>query len=192
MAQPATKEGSFSYADYLTWPEEERWELIEGQAHAMTPAPSTTHQRVLRRLLVQIDAQLKQTPCEVFAAPLDVRLPEKDSSAADAIRSVVQPDLLVVCGPDKLDHAGCLGAPELVIEILSPATSFRDQTHKLLLYQKHGVQEYWIVNAQLQSVQVYCMGPDGRFGKVIEYRQELLPATAVGQISIDLDLVFQP
>ena len=191
MVQPVKKEGSFTYADYLTWPEEERWELIEGQAQDMTPAPSTRHQRILRRLLVQMDPLLEGGPCEVLAAPLDVRLPEEET-VDDAIRSVVQPDLLVVCGTQKLDRAGCLGAPDLVVEILSPSTSFKDQTAKLLLYQKHGVKEYWIVNPQLENVQVYCLGPKGQFGKVVEYRRgEVLVSTAVPRISVALDRVFQ-
>ena len=191
MLDPAKKEGTFTYADYLGWPEEERWELIEGIAYDMTPAPSTRHQMILVEFLFQIRAALGDGPCRVFVAPFDVRFPEGEDRSDSAISTVVQPDLSVICDPEKLDEAGCLGAPDLVVEILSPSTAFKDQTAKLLLYEKQGIREYWIVNPVHESVLVYCLGQDGNYGKPSEFRKdEKLPAQAVSLIVIELAAVF--
>jgi len=191
MPQAAIKEGSYTYADYLTWPEEERWELIEGTAYAMTPAPTVRHQQILGRLHLQMGQALEDDPCEVLLAPLDVRLPDGASIADEAIRNVVQPDLLVVCDPEKLDSAGCLGAPDLVVEILSPSTAFKDQTAKLTLYEQNGVKEYWIINPVRETVLVYCLDLDGLFGKPAEYRKtETLDSAAVEGMAVVLAQVF--
>lgn len=192
MPQPAIKEGSFTYSDYLTWSDDERWELIEGTAYNMTPAPTVRHQQILGRLHLEIGSALRDGPCQVLLAPLDVRLPEGSDTANEKIRSVVQPDLLVTCAPDeKLDKAGCLGAPDLVVEILSPSTAFKDQTAKLTLYEKHGVKEYWIVNPVRETVTVYRLEDDGIYGKPEEFRKgEILHSTAVPAISVVLKQVF--
>ena len=191
MADPAKhKSGTFTYADYLGWPEDQRWELIGGEAHDMTPAPTTKHQQIVGKLHYTIYGALEGATCQVFVAPFDVRLPEGDTSD-QGITTVVQPDLSVICDPNQLDQAGCLGAPDLTVEILSPSTAFKDQTAKLLLYQQHGVREYWIVNPVYESVLVYCLGEDGRFEKPSEYRQdEMLTCRAVPQIIVDLATVF--
>lgn len=191
MADPAkSKTGSFTYADYLEWPEDERWELIGGEAHDMTPAPTTRHQKIVGELHFKIRGALEGATCQVLVAPFDVRLPEGDTSD-DAITTVVQPDLSVICDSAKLDEAGCLGAPDLVVEILSPSTAFKDQTAKLLLYQQHGVLEYWIVNPVVGSVLVYTLGEDGRYLKPLEYRRdEQLACQAVPRIVVDLGSVF--
>ena len=193
MPLPAEREGSFTYADYLTWSDEERWELFEGTAFDMTPAPTVRHQQILGRLHLEIGSVLRDSPCQVLLAPLDVRLPEGSATADDVIRSVVQPDLLVTCAPsEKLDKAGCLGAPDLVVEILSPSTAFKDQTAKLTLYEKHGVKEYWIVNPVRETVLVYRLEENGTYGKPEEFRKgETLDSAAVAVISVVLDRVFQ-
>lgn len=125
MAQIAPDEKRYTYGDYLTWPDEERWELIEGVPYDMTPAPSTNHQRILGELFRQISTFLLDRDCEVFIAPFDVRLPEGDE-ADEQIITVVQPDIAVICDPAKIDRRGCRKAPDFIIEILSPSTAAKD------------------------------------------------------------------
>lgn len=187
-----TKEGRFTYADYLTWPDGERWELIEGVAYDMTPAPSTLHQRVSGELFALLHAAVKGGPCEVFAAPFDVRLAQEAPQNDAAITTVVQPDISVVCDPVKLDSRGCLAAPDLVIEILSPHTAYKDQAEKLALYEKHGVREYWIVNPHRGSVLAYRQDASGGYGKAVEYKApEEVRAAALPGVVIPLAEVFK-
>jgi Uma2 family endonuclease len=135
MASPAEKNRKFTYGDYLEWTDDERWELIDGEAFNMTPAPSRTHQKILLALADIFYNYLKDKSCEVYVAPFDVRLPEGDQSEVD-INSVVQPDLTVICDLAKLDERGCLGSPELIIEIISPSTAAHDYIKKLALYER--------------------------------------------------------
>jgi len=121
-----------TYGDYLAWDNSERWEIIHGEAHATTPAPSRAHQQAVLRMARSFDEALESGPCEVCIAPFDIRLPEPDESD-DATTTVVQPDLVVVCDPGKLDEHGCKGGPDLVAEVLSPATAARDNIQKLAL-----------------------------------------------------------
>jgi len=145
----------FNYADYLSWPDDERWEIIEGVAYDMSPAPSTEHQGICFRLSGILYDFLKDKQCKAFAAPFDVRLAEGKDEADEEIQTVVQPDLVVICDQSRLDKRGCLGAPDITVEILSPSTSYKDQTEKLLLYEKHGVKEYWIFNPDAKYVMIY-------------------------------------
>ena len=185
------RQKGFTYADFLAWSECERWELIEGVPYDMSPAPSVDHQTILGNLHAQLWTALRGSPCRVLAALLGVRLPDCDDASDENVTTVVQPDLLVICQPEKLDRAGCEGAPDIVVEILSPSTTYKDSTAKMRLYQKHGVKEYWLVNSVLQSILVYQLEPDGRFGKPQEYRRgERLQSGAVPAIEIDLEQAF--
>jgi Uma2 family endonuclease len=187
----AKREGRFTYADYLGWAEDERWELIEGVAFDMTPAPTEQHQRILMNLAALLHRALEGGPCRVYPAPFDVRLAGSATTAEDEISTVVQPDISVVCDPGKLDEAGCVGAPDLVVEILSPSTAYKDQTEKLAAYEKHGVLEYWIINPDRGSVLVYCLEA-GTYGKPTEYRSpEQLPASVLPAVKIPLLKVFE-
>lgn len=190
MAVPVPGTGRYIYADYLKWPEGERWELIEGVAYAMSPTPSRRHQDVLRELLGQLYNQFREHARKLYPAPFDVRLP--DAAEPDGeVETVVQPDLVVVCDPRKLDDAGCRGAPDLAIEILSPATAYKDQTQKLRLYERHGVRELWIVNPDARIVFVYRLGADGAYPKPEVYSSgETVRLSAVEGVSIDLAAVF--
>jgi Uma2 family endonuclease len=129
-----------TYAEYLTWPEDERRELMDGVAYAMTPAPGRRHQSILVELSRQVANLLQGADCRPYSAPFDVRLPEGDE-ADEQVVTVVQPDLAVVCDPAKLDDAGCRGAPDWIVEVLSPATASRDPIEKRALYARHGVKE---------------------------------------------------
>ncbi|MDR1536434.1 MAG: Uma2 family endonuclease [Clostridiales bacterium] len=140
----------YSYSDYCAWDDSERWELIEGVPFAMPPAPSTFHQDILSELLYQFKRFLRGKPCKVYVAPFDVRLnADKDDN------TVVQPDLAVICDHSKIDEKGCKGAPDLVVEIISPASAVRDMLVKFRLYQDAGVREYWIVNPDTRTLHKY-------------------------------------
>ncbi|MDU9047758.1 MAG: Uma2 family endonuclease [Candidatus Electrothrix sp. Rat3] len=179
-----------TYADYLTLPEDEQWELIEGVPCAMSPAPSRIHQKVSGRLFRQLDAFLEQKNCEVYYAPFDVRLQHAEETE-DQISTVVQPDLVVVCDPDKLDEKGCLGAPDLVIEIVSPSTASMDNIKKLALYEKYGVREYWIVHPVDQIVMVRYLEEKGGYGKaVIHDATGIIAVRVLPGLMMKLDAVF--
>jgi Uma2 family endonuclease len=155
------KTGEFTYADYCTWPEGERWELIDGAAWAMSPAPTNTHQLIVGELFRQIATFFRGKPCRPFVAPFDVRLPKGDN-ADHAVDTVVQPDISVVCDPAKLkDNHGCLGAPDWVIEVVSPGSALRDQKVKRALYERHGVPEYWLIHPIDRSIAIYRLDAGG-------------------------------
>lgn len=164
MGLPAKKDDRlYFYRDYRGWPDDERWELIDGVAWNMSPAPSMAHQALSMELGHSIRSFLGKGGCRVFAAPFDVLLPESPGQAADDVPNVVQPDLAVICDPSRLRPFGCVGAPDWVIEILSPYTSRRDMVQKLALYERHGVGEYWVIDPGNRYVHVYVRGENGRF-----------------------------
>jgi Uma2 family endonuclease len=180
----------FTYREYAQWPPDERWELIDGVAYAMT-APNKAHQRVLRELTLEIGNQLRGKKCELFVAPFDVRLSDESDQDADDAYTVVQPDLMVVCDPDKTDEKGGRAAPEFVIEILSPSTARHDRTRKAELYERHGVREYWIVDPASRCVEVRLLGPEGKWAQAQRYAEsEAIPSAAVPGLSVDLGAVF--
>jgi Uma2 family endonuclease len=190
MSQVAA-EKKFTYGDYLGWPEGERWELIEGIPYNMTSAPSTSHQIIVGELFRQISTFLLDKDCLPFIAPFDVRLPEAEE-ADDEIVTVVQPDISVICDPAKRDPRGCRGAPDFIIEILSPATAAKDQIQKVALYEKHGVKEYWLGHPSDRLITVRLLGADGKYGlPAIHEAKGLLPVNTLPGLEIDLDLVFR-
>ena len=129
----------------------ERYELIDGVIYDMTPSPTSTHQRISGKLYLEFGLYLTGKPCEVFSAPFDVYL-------KDGIDEWVIPDLTVICDPSKIQEKGCVGAPDLVVEILSKTTAVKDRTVKLTLYRTAGVKEYWIVDPYGETVEVYQLG----------------------------------
>jgi Uma2 family endonuclease len=151
----------FTYGDYAHWPDEERWELIHGEAYAMT-APLRMHQEMVLELAWQIKNYLQDKPCKPYIAPFDVRLPQADE-ADDKIDTVVQPDIAVICDVNKLDDKGCRGAPDWIIEVLSPSTSFKDMEIKRKLYQLHGVREYWLIHPTELWGMVYVLKNSGAY-----------------------------
>ena len=155
MPLPMEKK-QFTYADCLMWDESERYEIIDGEAVKME-SPSTAHQWVSAELCGQLYTYLRGKKCRAFAAPFDVRLFEKDGDLPEDVRTVVQPDISVICDLSKIDSHGCKGAPDLVIEILSPSTSRMDRFIKFDLYQRAGVREYWIVDPDTKTVQVHTL-----------------------------------
>ena len=181
----------YTYGDIRNWPEEERWELLEGIPHGMSPGPSRLHQKVVVELIRQIGNFFIDKTCEVYTAPFDVRLPEADEADPD-VQTVVQPDIVVVCDPEKLDEQGCRGAPDFVIEVLSPATAARDLLTKANLYEKHGVREYWAIHPTDRLVYMHIRQEDGTFAP-----KEIFEAVNSQEVKIfpglliNFDLVFR-
>lgn len=155
LSQLDTKK-KYSYADYLTWWFDERVELIKGKIFKMSPAPSSSHQRISFELARNMGNFLKGKECKAFSAPFDVRLPDSKKSTSDkTIFTVVQPDLCVICDPQKIDERGCIGSPDWIIEILSNANTKHELQTKFALYEENKVKEYWVVSPFTKSVQVF-------------------------------------
>ncbi|MBI9100222.1 MAG: Uma2 family endonuclease [Spirochaetaceae bacterium] len=189
---PENKEyKKYTYADYLVWPDEERWELINGEAWDMSPAPKSSHQRVCREILGNMWIYLKDKPCEVFPAPFDVRLVKDSQANEQDIYTTVQPDLSVVCNKDKIDEKGCLGAPDLIVEVLSPSTALKDESQKLKLYEEYGVREYWIVNPEAEYIMIYKLtGPE--FNKPDYYKgDDIIKSDVLTGFHIGLNDIFR-
>lgn len=155
MALPAEK-ARYTFADVITWPDDEQAEIIDGEVVLMAP-PSRIHQKISFEIGRQIGNYLEGKKCEVYPAPFGVRLFEKDGDRPEDVDTMVEPDISVICDKNKLDKHGCKGAPDMVIEILSPSTVRHDRFVKLALYQRAGVREYWIVEPETQTVQVYTL-----------------------------------
>ena len=152
---------TYTYADYLKWTFDERLELIKGKIFKMSPAPGSVHQRLSLRLGRWIGNYLEGNPSEVFTAPFDVRL-ARHSNTDKQILTVVQPDVCVICDPRKVDDKGCLGAPDLVVEILSPGNNKKELQNKYDVYEEAGVLEYWIIHPAEKTFFRYIL-TDGKF-----------------------------
>ena len=150
------KKQSRTFADYLAQGPDSRMELLDGEAVMMAP-PARIHQRVSGELFRQIANFLEGKACQVYAAPFAVRLFEEDGDGPEDVDTVVEPDISVICDERKLDQHGCKGAPDLVMEILSPSTMRHDRLVKWKLYQRAGVREYWIVSPKERTVQVFLL-----------------------------------
>ena len=164
MGEPAFQldlERRYTYADYLTWPDDFRCELIDGKVYLMSPAPTLGHQDVAGEIFFQLKQQLKGKPCRPLIAPLDVRLP-KIGRKRDDEETVVQPDVMLVCDSSKLDERGVRGAPDWVIEVLSPRTASKDHIQKRRCYEHAGVREYWLVHPRDHVLTRYVL-QDGQF-----------------------------
>ncbi len=149
-------EGSYTYADYLTWQIKERLELFKGKIFKMSPAPSRRHQHILGNIYSVLRNEVAKKTCNIYLAPFDVRL-VKTKTKDEKVITVVQPDICIICDEKKLDDNGCIGAPDLVIEVLSPGNSIKEMGIKFDLYEENGVKEYWIVNPIEQTVFIYTL-----------------------------------
>ena len=150
--------GTYSYADYLLWRFKERVELFKGKVFEMSPAPNRKHQEVSLLITRYLDRFFEHQKCGLYVAPFDVRLINFTKSTANSkVFTVVQPDLCVVCDQSKLDKKGCIGSPDLVVEIISPGNSKKELGVKFNLYEENGVLEYWIVNPLEQTVLIYSL-----------------------------------
>lgn len=181
----------YTYQDYLRWPDDVRYELLDGEAFMMS-APSTQHQRVIRELVTQLTIALRGKSCEVFPAPFDVCLAHADA-ADDQINNVVQPDISVICDSHKIHDKGCKGAPDWIIEVLSPSTASHDLIRKLRQYEHHGVREYWVVHPVDRVVMMWQLGGDGRYGAVLIEETRGAQASALfPELVLEWDVLFPP
>ncbi|MBM6897944.1 Uma2 family endonuclease [Pseudoflavonifractor capillosus] len=186
---PLPKEERYTLADALVWDEEDRIELIDGVPVMMAP-PSRAHQEALMELLAQLHAYLRGKKCKVYPAPFAVRLFESEEERPENVDTLVEPDISVVCDPSKLDDIGCKGAPDLIVEILSPSTTRHDRFTKFNLYQRAGVREYWIVDPADKSVQAFVL-EDGRYSaKDFGAAGDKIRVSVLDGCIIDLSMVF--
>ena len=189
MPLPAKQE-RFTFADVLAWDEGERIEIINGEAFMMA-TPSSRHQEVSGELFRQLANFLEGKQCKVYPAPFGVRLFEQAGDRPEDVDTMVEPDISVVCDRSKIDRHGCKGAPDLIIEILSPSTRRHDRLVKLGLYQRAGVREYWIVDPENRSVMVFLPDRNGSFRLHEDYgREDVAKVSALDGCFIELNKVF--
>lgn len=189
MALPAGR-ARYTLADCLTWDENELIEIIDGVAFMMA-TPSRIHQKISGELFRQLANYLEGKKCEVYAAPFGVRLFEQDGDRPEDVDTVVEPDISVVCDRSKLDEHGCKGAPDLIIEILSPSSLRHDRLVKLNLYQRARVREYWIVDPKNRSVMVFLPDRNGSFRLHEDYgRADVAKVSVLEGCFIELNKVF--
>jgi Uma2 family endonuclease len=184
----------YTYADYLTWMDSQARELLDGFIRLMSPAPTLTHAKVSGRLFLSFGKYIENNKgrCQVFAAPFDVRLPRKpDEVTDDKIHTVVQPDICIVCDESKLDERGCLGAPEMIVEILSPSSLQYDLNKKFNLYEAAGVGEYWVVMPKDKCVCVFLLQEDGTYARGVVYEGEtVIPVKILPGLTLDSGTIF--
>ncbi|MCY7359041.1 MAG: Uma2 family endonuclease [Rudanella sp.] len=192
LSQLNVEDGVYSYADYLTWQFDQAVELIKGKIFPMS-APSRRHQGISRELNGIFYNHFKGNSCAFYAAPFDVRLFDKRKSvkANRDILTVVQPDICVICDPDKLDDKGCLGAPDLVVEILSPGNSSKEMKLKKQLYEENGIREYWIIDPEHETAFQFHLAEPALYGPVTIYvSDEQLTSVIFPGLVISLIEVF--
>ncbi|WP_154854985.1 Uma2 family endonuclease [Cyclobacterium xiamenense] len=188
--EPDLEYTNYSYADYLTWQMEEVVELIRGKIFKRAAAaPRRIHQRISAKLLARLYVFLEDKPCQVYDAPFDVRFP-KASKADHKIHDVVQPDICVICDTEKLDERGCIGAPDLIVEILSPSNSKTELKHKFELYESNGVREYWIIHSETQDLLIYSL-IDGKYVPSILFTSgHVVESKVIKGFKLDLEEFF--
>ena len=173
----------FTYDDYLAWPDDERWELLDGEAWDMTPAPNFGHQRIVLRIGYLLEAALRGHRCVPCVAPVDVVLSD---------HTVVQPDVFVVCDRSKIRPAGVFGAPDLVVEVLSPSTGLKDRRTKRALYERHGVREYLLVDPDARYAERLHLEADGAYGRGDLFGpDEVVVLESLGGLELRLAEVFE-
>lgn len=178
---------TYSYSDYLLFRFQERVEIIKGYILKMSPAPSRNHQTVSQNINKHFLNLFNNQFCSVYVAPFDVRLPVK---SANKLTTVVQPDLCIICDESKLDDKGCDGAPDLIVEILSPKNSKHDVETKFNLYQESGVKEYWIVQTEPRIVLVYSLKNEEYTGSKPFGEGETIKSILFPEMKIMVDDVF--
>lgn len=178
-----------TYADYKTWPEHERWEIIDGVPY-MQSTPKWQHQSISSELHRQISNYLMDKPCRVFASPFDLCLAEYTEND-DEISNIIQPDIVVVCDETKLRKTGYFGVPTLIIEISSPSTARQDRVVKFNKYEIASVKEYWIVDPDGKYINVFTLQENKRYGRPEAYTEEdKVQLSVFPDCTIDLKPVF--
>ncbi|MFN3802726.1 Uma2 family endonuclease [Belliella pelovolcani] len=190
VEEPASAYGHYTYADYLTWQMEEMVELIKGKVFKQSAAPRRIHQDVSGKIFNMLYNFLERQPCKIYAAPFDVRLPVKSKKHED-IDTVVQPDICVVCDPDKLDELGCIGAPDLVVEILSPGNNKKELQNKYEVYEESGVKEYWVIHPNECTLLIYTLVNEKYIASRLFTMGDIVKSNAVAGFEFDLTEVFE-
>lgn len=188
------KQKTYTYEDYLSWPENERWEIIDGTAYYQA-TPSSAHQTISGNLYLIIGNYLKGKPCRLFAAPFTVRLPlEGGETDEQKNKNIVEPDLTIVCDKSRLDKNGYNGAPTFVIEIVSKSSAKRDNIIKLNKYQQAGIKEYWIITPETETIVRYSLNEQGHYATPDMYilgEDEIITSKSFCDMSIKLADVFE-
>jgi Uma2 family endonuclease len=189
VKEPDMTYDGYSYADYLGWNIPEMVEIIKGRVFKMNATPKRIHQKISGRLFLKFGNFLEGKKCEVYDAPFDVRL-SKNYDGNDTIFTVVQPDICVICDPNKLDEAGCLGAPDLIVEILSPGNSKKELQNKYEVYEESGVLEYWVISPEAETLLVYSL-INGKYQASKLYTSgDHISTPILPGLSIDLEELF--
>ena len=176
------KENRYTWADYQKWPDEERWEILDGEAYMMSPAPTTRHQAILGALAREFLNYFHNKKCTTFLSPIDIKLSDED---------IVQPDIVVVCDNKQIKETHIEGAPALVVEIVSPSSAVHDRMRKMRLYAESGVKEYWIVTPFPSMVEIFLLdGKNYRMHSAYDRSQTLESAT-FKKLKISLSEVFE-
>lgn len=184
------EEKQYTYADYLTWPEDERCEIIDGIPY-LQAAPSPSHQLISGELHRQFANYLQDKPCKAYPAPFCVRLTKGDETQNEDIKKVVEPDITIVCDKFKIDDKGCNGTPDLIIEVMSPSSIKHDRVTKFNKYEKSGVREYWIVEPEGKIVSVFVLQSNNRYGRPEIYTDdEKITVSIFPELIVDLNTVF--
>ena len=183
--------GTYSYADYLKWEIDERLEIIKGKIFRMSPTPASCHQRISSNLHIEIGYFLKNKLCSIYAAPFDVRFPRR-SKDDKAIFTVLQPDICIICDLSKIDKRGCIGAPDIVIEILSPGNNKKELKNKFEVYEEAGVSEYWILHPEEKTFLKYTLDADGKYqpSRLLTLG-DVVTSPVLPGFSLSLDEVFK-
>ena len=185
--------GTYTYADYLLWRFKEQVELLRGKLFKMSPAPREIHQRVSMYLSGELYNFFKDKTCRFYSAPFDVRIPAKGAKGTtdNQIYTIVQPDLCVVCDLEKIDGRGCIGAPDLVVEILSPSNSRKDLKDKYEIYEEAGVPEYWIVDPDNKAFYRYILQEGVYIGLPPVPEGDVFRSRKFPEMEIDTKLIFK-
>jgi Uma2 family endonuclease len=183
--------GTYSYADYLKWQFDDFVEIIKGKVYKMSPAPTRFHQDISREIERPISNYFYKKRCKVYSAPFDVRFPINGEEGEDTIYTVVQPDICVICDSKKLDDKGCLGAPDLIIEITSPSTAKKDLNEKFNLYESAGVREYWVVLPKDKVIMVHLLNDKGVYELIGNFEPNDETPTIKVNIFPDLELIME-
>ena len=187
MAEISCIEKNYTYADLQSWNDEKRYEIIDGDLFCMN-APLRIHQKISFDLGRKLADLLEKRGCEVYLAPFDVRLSETKNEKE--IINVVQPDISVICDKNKLDEKGCFGAPDLIVEVVSPSSASRDYVKKRRLYEKFGVKEYWIINPEQRFLQIQKLEGNKYVTTDSYASEEVVPSSIFPELQIDLSEIF--
>ncbi|MDO8445324.1 MAG: Uma2 family endonuclease [Deltaproteobacteria bacterium] len=181
VGQALKKDKRYTYQDYVSWDDGERWEIIDGEVYCMTPAPKIRHQNIVLQLAGKLGDRVKEKGCRFFIAPTDVVFDEYN---------VVQPDVFVVCDKNKITEDNIKGAPDLIVEVISASTELKDKREKKNLYERFGVKEYLIVYPEREYLERYSL-ENNRYGAPELFNWDEVLKVRSFEIEINLWEIFE-